>query len=47
MARKLELLDEDIKSVILDIIPMKIEESMSMLRKDLKDVKKTKSNFQR
>lgn len=45
MTHKLELLGEEVKSVIPAIIPMskKIEESMSMLRRDLENI--TKSNF--
>lgn len=45
MTQTLELLDEEIKSVILAIIPMskKIEESMSMLRRFRRY--KTKLNF--
>lgn len=47
MTQKLELRDEDIKSVIIATIPMskKTEERISMLRKDSENIKKTNSNF--
>lgn len=49
ITRKLELLDENSKSVILAIVPKsnKIEEIMNMLRKDLEDIKTSKLNVQR
>lgn len=49
ITQKLELLDENSKSVILAIVPKsnKIEESMNTLRKDLEDIKMSKLNVQR